>query len=483
MVVSKNQNKVVKAENQGISDAPCMSSKIGPSTAYDLCRERFSAFGGLLALAKVLDLLDFEKVYYEQVPKAPRYCHLGHYRMLKGILMLLFIGFQRLGHFQHIRQDSLVTGMLQVSILPAVSTFWRFVQSLGFNYSRNVLHFIGALRGVVWKLCGIAHHRVRIDIDTTVSTVYGDIQGARKGHNSKHRGKKGLRPVMAFLEQTREYVGGFQRRGTTISGREVARLIRDLHVQLPACVSDVLLRGDGEFISWESVQAAMERKYHFIFGVRNYKPPFNPHAWYSFGEYEYNEVMYQPQGWPQASRFVVMRIAKQKMGERQLKLFGEDNFTYRIFVTDISLRPHNVIRTYDKRADIENSVKEAQHEGILAIPSKKFQSNHAFFQIVMLAYNLWRWMKLFAGIRYDPQTQKQEQNHTIVDATVRIARLKMLFVAAKIVTHSDRTKVRYSIHDARSANLIDFLKYLDKRRQQKKENALRQPPTAYRIAS
>ncbi|MBU4200582.1 MAG: hypothetical protein KKG09_03150, partial [Verrucomicrobia bacterium] len=45
-----------------------------------------------------------------------------------------------------------------------------------------------------------------------------------------------------------------------------------------------------------------------------------------------------------------------------------------------------VIEDYDQRADAENLIGEAQREGVLAIPSKRFQAHHAFFQLVMLAY-------------------------------------------------------------------------------------------------
>ena len=86
----------------------------------------------------------------------------------------------------------------------------------------------------------------------------------------------------------------------------------------------------------------------------------------------------------------------------------------------------------------------------------------------MLAYNLWRWMKLLAG---HAQRQKQEGKEvapsrqlTMPDHTIRIARLKMLFVAAKIRSHGNRDEVRYSVHDQRAAGLIDFLDYLDRRR-------------------
>ena len=308
---------------------------------------------------------------------------------------------------------------------------------------------------------------VSINIDTTVSTVYGKIEGSRKGHNTKHRGKKGLRPVLCFIEQTREYLCGKQRRGETIKGVEIARLIRSFPKQLPDCVKEVLVRGDGEFIGWEPIQACLKLKYSFIFGNRRCKPIFPEDGWYKDGKYEYNKCMYQPIGWEEPCCFVVMRIPKEKKGDRQLRIFKEDDYIYRVFVTNLSGRSHKIIDEYDKRADVENSIGEAQREGIIAIPSKKFQSNHAYFQIVMLSYNLWRWMKLAAG-HHGKETLKEKggeisERVEIVDNTIRIARLKMLFIAAKITSHSNRNIVYYSIHDSRAAGILDFLAYLDRR--------------------
>ena len=53
---------------------------------------------------------------------------------------------------------------------------------------------------------------------------------------------------------------------------------------------------------------------------------------------------------------------------------------------------------------------------------------------------------------------------SIVNHTIRIARLKMLFIAAKIVTHERKTTVKYSEHDERAAGIIDFMEYLDRKR-------------------
>jgi hypothetical protein len=49
----------------------------------------------------------------------------------------------------------------------------------------------------------------------------------------------------------------------------------------------------------------------------------------------------------------------------------------------------------------------------------------------------------------------------IVENTIRIARLKLLFIAAKVVKDENRDKVKYSIHDARTPAMIHFLKFLD----------------------
>ena len=440
--------------------------RITAETPYGECSERLTAFGGLLALVKFLDLLGFEEAFARHYVPPNRAPKLGDYRMVLGILLLLFIGFQRLGHFAYVRADPMVCGVLRVTVLPAVTTFWRYLRALSIVQSAALLRLGAALRARVWALCAYRPTRVTVNIDTTVSTVYGAIEGARKGHNPKHRGKKGLRPVLCFLAETREYLCGTQRRGETITTREVARQIRQFRKLLPAYVQAVRVHGDGEFIGWESVKACQDEGFEFTFGNKRCAPPFPEAGWYRHETHEYNECVYQPQGWDAPCRFVAMRIRQDQVGDRQLRLL--ENYVYRVFVTNVPGRPHAVIEEYDQRADVENLIGEAQREGVLAIPSKRFQAHHAFFQLVMLAYNLWRWMKLLAG-HAERQAQQgrpvpEPQRIRLPDHTLRIARLKLLYVAAKICFHDNRDAVLYSIHEQRAAGLTDFLGYLDRRR-------------------
>jgi len=178
-------------------------------------------------------------------------------------------------------------------------------------------------------------------------------------------------------------------------------------------------------------------------------------------------------GWQEPCRFVVMRIPKEQKADKpvQQEFLEEDRYTYRIFCTDKAGPAHKVTAEYDKRADVENLVGVAKREGLEAIPTGKFKSNYAFFQLVMLAYNIWRYMKLLA-VQSETVSDSTEAISSSMKGigvnTLRLARLKMLLIAAKVVMDQNRTKVKYSIHDARTPAMLNFLNFLDEARHKPK---------------
>src|SRR3989304_6172479 len=88
-----------QGEKGQVEGGSIRSCRITAETPYGECTERLTAFGGLLALVKFLDLIGFEKAFAHHYVPPKREPKLGGYCMVVGILMLLFIGFQRLGHF------------------------------------------------------------------------------------------------------------------------------------------------------------------------------------------------------------------------------------------------------------------------------------------------------------------------------------------------------------------------------------------------
>jgi hypothetical protein len=374
----------------------------------------------MLAAFKVDELFDNAFIKPKRVPER------GHYFMFQGLMYLLIIGFQRLYHFTYIAHDPMLLGVLLIENLPAVSTFWRWLRSCGINQAYSLLKLMAAVRVRVWSQVGFHFTKVHIDVDTTVATVYGDIEGARVGHNRQHRGKKGLRPILAFINETKEYVYGN----------------KALRPQLPSCVQEVVLRADSEFFSEAAAKECEQENIRYLIAAKNVKPEFDPERWYRApkgdAQIQYNSCDFKPGSWKKSRRFVTMRKLKKDASNangQQPDLFDEGDYTYRSFVTDRKGPAHKLIAEYDDRAACETLIGEAKREGLCAIPSKRFRNNMVFFQIVMFVYNLWRYMQAVV----DAKEKSQFRRHT-----VHVARLKLLFVAAKIVRHSDQVKIKFS---------------------------------------
>ena len=268
---------------------------------------------------------------------------------------------------------------------------------------------------------------------------------------------------------------GKLRTGKTVGGQEAAKFIKQIKHHLPGCVKQVHVRADSEFFSWESIEALHQENYHFTIAAKSCKPPFEAGGWYRVrksDDIEYNSCIYAPMGWDYDNLFVAMRIPKHKKGSSgeavQCELFEDDRYTYRIFCTSKLQKPHKVIQGYDKRADVENLIGESKREGLEAIPSAKFKNNYAWFQLVMLAYNIWRYMKMLAQVsiaeKYNAEQTAVRVLEDIQDNTIRIGRLKLLYLAAKTPYHNNRTKVRYSVHDTRTPAIMHLLKYIDEGR-------------------
>src|SRR5215831_18607615 len=64
-----------------------------------------------------------------------------------------------------------------------------------------------------------------------------------------------------------------------------------------------------------------------------------------------------------------------------------------------------------------------------------------FFQLALLAYNLNCWLMLF-------QREEEATVETLAHTTLATARLKLLFLAARIWSHAGRVGVSYSDHYA-----------------------------------
>ena len=449
MVKNRKQHNAKRRSKQAQNDLRSHPNKIGASTPFDFSGKNLTPYGGLLPVATMLDKLEFQKLAEQTltITRVPRV--MPAYQFILAMVLAIYIGFSRLNHMRFVAFDPILTGILNISNLPPQCTFWRFLMSLHAGIGRQILTIQQQMRERVWSAANIQLKSVTLDTDTTVHTLHGKQMGGRKSYNPKNKGKKSYQPILTFIAETREYVAGELRSGDHPTGKQIARHIKDAVQALPSVVVSIFARADAGFYCWDAVQAYEKEKCRFIMVARktsrlieelnaaDWKPSPNTDA------DQQCEFFYQPAGWRKTYRFLALRYEKdQEESEdvEQYQLFATSRYKYRVFVTNMDDPIDELIWFYNQRAGAENLIRESNNDaGLAAHPSRRFTANRNHFQLSMLAYNLNCWLMLF-------NRESTETALTLKHTTLATARLRFLFIAAKIWRHAGRSGVSFSRH-------------------------------------
>jgi hypothetical protein len=447
---NKKHSSKIRAK-QACRETSAGPNEIKASTPYDFSAKNLTPYGGLLPVATMLEILGFQSLVERTLTVGRRTRAMSVYQFVLAMVLGAYVGFSRLYHLRFVARDPILAGILKVTKLPPQSTFWRFLASLSVNADQQLLSVQRQMRERIWAAANVQLHTATLDTDTTVHTLYGKQMGGRKSYNPKNKGKKSYQPMLTFIAETREYLWGGLRSGDRPSGKEIARHIAGAVQALPAVVKRILARADSGFYCWEAVEAYEKTNCRFILVARKTSrllQELNQADWKpspATDADEQCEFYYQPDGWGRAYRFLALRYeqppAKEEKGAAlQYQLFATARYIYRVFVTNMDDPLPELVWFYGQRGSAENLIKEANNDaGLAAHPSGRFVMNRNPFQLTMLAYNLNCWLMLF-------NRETTETAVTLRHTTLATARLRFLFVAAKIWRHAGRTGISYGDH-------------------------------------
>ena len=467
MVINTKEHSDKMAAKQGAGEASGEPNKIGAFTPYDFEAKNLTAYGGLLPVATMLEKLGFQQLVEETLTVKRVTRAMSMYQFVLGMVLSVYVGFSRLHHLRFLEREPMLTGILKVWRLPPQCTFWRFLASLHLGIARQLLEVQRRMRERVWEAAHLQLAAVTLDTDTTVHTLFGNQMGGRKSYNPKNKGKKSYQPILTFLAETREYISGELRNGDRPTGAQIVRHLQSVFAALPPQVKTIYARADSGFYCGEAVEAYQSRDVQFIVSAR--KPSrlveeLKAADWKrsrtdADGQCEFR---YQPEGWGKAYRFIALRYQKKPKPKEadepeQYQLFDTPEYSYRVFVTSMQDAIDALVWFYNQRAGAENLIKEANNDaGLAAHPSGRWMMNCNHFQLAMLAYNLNCWLMLF-------NREEGAKVETLQHTTLATARLRFLFLAAKIWRHAGRVGVSYSDHYAEQGlfrRLMDRLRMI-----------------------
>jgi len=350
---------------------------------------------------------------------------------LKTLMCGGFIGVDKLERFNLLKADPLIKECgIEVREPENIS---RFLYNFSFKTTQmfrdiNFKTFKRLLRKK--KLRNIV-----IDIDSRAVNVEGNQEGAVKGYNPGNKGNNCYNILMAFCDELKAYITGFMRSGNTYTSNGAAEMIKEIIANLKDEADNIVFRMDSGYFSEEIAEVIEQAGYQYIVKAKEYSNLLDKAYDRSvkiWEDYAYQKqamfVCMKPDKWSKTRKFAVVRELKPEEERKQLGLLESVDYNHAMYVTNTTWGLADTVKFYEKRGNCENYIKETKYDlNIGSLKMKSFWANEAFFQIMMLVYNIFLLFKM-------DKLAVSEYRQWILTF-----RLKYVFLAGKIIRTARQT--------------------------------------------
>lgn len=350
---------------------------------------------------------------------------------LKTLMCGGFVGIDKLERFNLLKNDPLIKECgIDVREPENIS---RFLYKFSFKTTQmlrdiNFKTFKKLLRKK--KLRNIV-----IDIDSRVVNVEGNQEGAVKGYNPGNKGNNCYNILMAFCDELKAYITGFMRSGNAYTANGSAEMIKEIIANLEGDVDNIVFRMDSGYFSEEIAEVIEQAGYQYVVKAKEYSKLLDKaydrpvKIWENYGyQKQAIFVCMKPDKWSKARKFAVVRELKPEEERKQLSLLESGDYTHAMYVTNTTWELADTVKFYEKRGNCENYIKETKYDmNIGSLKMKSFWANEAFFQLMMLVYNIFLLFKL-------DKLPVSEYRQWILTF-----RLKYVFLAGKIIKTARQT--------------------------------------------
>lgn len=354
-------------------------------------------YSGIYPLFKFMKKMGLNHLFKQKISLAEKSNQIYSLsQILNAVILGTLSGMNRLIKIENFTLDPLVRHLLDIEDKLDMDTIRYHIQKFGMKQNTELSDISGSLSAKVHKKLGTRDDI--LDLDSSVKTVYGKQEGARKGFNSKNKGKRSYHPQLAFLNSTKECLLAWLRPGDTHSANNADEFLKQALSMIPKGISSLLVRGDSGYFDdklMRVIESYSNIRYLIKVRLRNLNVVLRGQAWDKIPGmpgWEMADFYYQAKSWAAPRRFVAMRKFTGMLETDSL--FPVRDYSYFCYVTNIEESPLYLHRLYGDRGESENwieSIKNQLYAG--TILTKGFWANEALFLLSVLAYNISIWMR------------------------------------------------------------------------------------------
>ena len=360
-----------------------------------------TGWGGLVVISKWFWIVGVKEVVEETFGTFEPGSNRGYkpWELIVSFIAAIYMGANRVAQIDLLRWDAPVRGMFALTRVPSASSLLRFFRKFNLKHVSVLMP--------EWNRRMMERARERfcsagetIDLDSSVFERYGEQEGSKKGYNPRKPGRPSHHPIFAVAAGAKWVLHLWLRGGDTVSASRAVDFIRETLNNKPQWLNISDVRADSGFFSGKVFDFLEELHIPYTIVaransvVRESVMGITDWTELSVG-IEIGETVYRAQDWEKARRIVAVRQRLEERPKAQGKLFPECLiYRYQMLVTTMPDSAPDVWRHYNKRADIENRIKEWKDDFFMrGFALKKFHATEATLWIVAMAFNLTEWFR------------------------------------------------------------------------------------------
>jgi hypothetical protein len=295
--------------------------------------------------------------------------------------------------------------------VPAVDTVYKDLARFDAPALEDLERIMASQVGPIARASGVVGAQEEfIDVDTTVTVVFGSQEDANPGPNPRYHGRPSLHPILARVAKTNAILGARLRPGDTSLGKgdaeDVSQWIRRAREALGAAtILTVRIDAGGDCAAL--MNAVDANGAFFLVKARKTAALIaaiaSPETRWTTVDRDADgkpsrqvaEIAFQREDWPaehgRRYRVFAVRTNERHSGE-QVCLWPDNDLSVSVYITNDTYRSADELaRAYDDRAGVETVIADLKNAfGIGKHSSTLFEANEAAFLVKLLAYNLFR---------------------------------------------------------------------------------------------
>ena len=337
-------------------------------------------------------------------------------QVLLSVVLASLSGINRIRKIANFTQDPLIKVNLRLKDAINENKISEVLKKLGEKGARILQNYLLLNKSKYLENSNLTH--ITLDADSTVSTTYGNQEGAEKGFNTQKKGAKSYHPLLVFVSELKLLYHSWFRTGSAYTSNGIIDFLKEVKSSLPKTVTSIFFRADSGFFSGKLLDLLESFSWDYLIKVKlkNLKQLLENQTWttvkgqkgVSICEFDYTTKSWNGK----VRKFKAIRTVKEYVIRTYL---GKEElipiYEYACYVSGYeSLNGYELHEIYKQRSESETWIEQIKNQVFAGKTlTDNFWANDILWQLSCFAYNLSIMM------RNKHQIVKKQEHRTFKD--------------------------------------------------------------------